>query len=174
MKNFMVISLVFLAYQGVYANGKGEGMHRTVEYVDMERFSGDWYVIALIPTALEKGISHGIENYSLDSKGNIRVRYTFTKGGKTKTMKQKGWITDRESNAEWRVRPLWPLKLPYYVIELDDEYSYTAVTTTGFKYLWIMARTPSLEEDQLNGIIDRMVERGFKEEDIIFMEQKDE
>jgi apolipoprotein D and lipocalin family protein len=172
MKRSLLTALVVLTSSALFAGGKADGSHKTVAYVDMEKFSGDWYVIALIPTSFEKGASNGIENYSLDNEGNIRIRYSFTRGGKNKTMYQKGWIYNGESNAEWRVMPLWPLKLPYYVIELDDAYSYTAVTTTDFKYLWIMARTPVMDAETLKGIISRMVERGFNESDIVYMEQK--
>ncbi|MBB6481433.1 lipocalin family protein [Spirochaeta isovalerica] len=158
------------------ASGNTEPFHKTVDYVDLERFSGDWYVIALIPTAFEKGASHGIENYSIDSEGNIRVRYTFTKGSenpKEKVMYQKGWVYDFETNAEWRVQPLWPLKLPYYVLELAEDYSYTVIGTNNYKYLWIMARSPVMETGVLEGIINRMTERGFDRKDIIEMEQKE-
>ena len=31
------------------------GELNTVDYVDLERFMGDWYVIANIPTFIEKG-----------------------------------------------------------------------------------------------------------------------
>merc|ERR1711879_884214 len=101
----------------VYGKAQSEPFHETVPYVDMDRFSGDWHVIALIPTSFEKGAEDGIENYSFDDEGNIRVEYTFKKGRrelKERVMYQKGWIYDNETNAEWRVRPLWPLKLPYY------------------------------------------------------------
>lgn len=148
---------------------------RTVDYVDLERFQGDWYVIALIPSIIEKNIANGVENYQLTEKGEIRVTYTFRKGspvGKEKVTGQRGWIWNTQTNAEWRVRPLWPLKLPYYILELGEEYDYTVIGTNSFDYLWIMARSPAMDPDQLNEIIDRMVDRGFERDKIIFMEQK--
>jgi apolipoprotein D and lipocalin family protein len=38
----------------------------TVNYVDIERFMGPWYVIASIPTVLEKGAHNAVETYTLD------------------------------------------------------------------------------------------------------------
>lgn len=180
MKKIVILMMILLLTASLYSQETTKSFHKTVQYVDMTRFSGDWYVIALIPTSFEKKIIDGIENYSLDAEGNIKVQYTFRKKGrikkgrrtyKDKVMYQKGWIFNKESNAEWRVQPLWPLKLPYYILELDKEYSYTVIGTNNYKYLWIMSRKPSLDPQLLNAIIDRMVERGFEREKIIMMTQ---
>ncbi|MBN2625646.1 MAG: lipocalin family protein [Spirochaetales bacterium] len=146
----------------------------TVDYVDMERFMGDWYVIGLIPTVFEKDIANGVENYSRRENGEIRVRYSFRKKspqGKEKVMFQRGWIVDSATNAEWEVSPLWPLRLPYYVLELGENYDYTVIGTNNFDYLWIMSRTPSIEESLLEDIIRRMEKRGYDRERILFMDQ---
>jgi apolipoprotein D and lipocalin family protein len=151
-----------------------EPFHKTVDYVDMERFSGDWYVIALIPTYFEKEAFNGIENYQLDDKGIIRVKYTYSKGQKKivdKTMYQKGWIYNEETNAEWRIQPLWPLKLPYYIMELGDNYDYTVIGTNNYKYLWIMSRTPLMDMGILSEIINRMIALGYDSSKIIMMPQ---
>jgi len=177
MKIIIVAILLTGGFMSLVASGQKEPFHKTVEYVDLERFSGDWYVLALIPTVFEKEASKGIENYSIDEQGNIEVRYTFTKegrGSKEKVMYQRGWVYNKQTNAEWRVRPLWPLKLPYYVLELDDDYTYTVIGTNNYKYLWIMARTPQIEEKILEGIIQRMVERGFNRDEFVFMSQQEE
>ena len=49
------------------------GELKTVDYVDLERFMGDWYVIANIPTFIEKGAVNAVESYELDSKGRINT-----------------------------------------------------------------------------------------------------
>jgi len=162
----MLISSIF-----VYGKGSEEPFHKSVPYVDMDKFSGDWYVIALIPTIFEKDASNGIENYSLDDKGHIRVKYTYNKGGKDKVMYQKGWIYNTQTNAEWRVRPLWPLKLPYFILELDDNYSYTVIGTNNYDYLWIMARTPQIDHELLDDIINKAVDRGYDRDKIVLMNQ---
>ena len=36
------------------------GELKTVDYVDLERFMGDWYVIANIPTFIEKGAVNAV------------------------------------------------------------------------------------------------------------------
>ena len=50
---------------------------KTVPYVDIERFMGDWYVIANIPTFIEKRSTNAIESYYLNKKGEIETTFTF-------------------------------------------------------------------------------------------------
>ncbi|MBN2616840.1 MAG: lipocalin family protein [Spirochaetales bacterium] len=171
MKKLVMVMLLFIYVGFVYGKNNSEPFHEVVDFVDMEKFSGDWYVISLIPTVFEKDASNGIENYSIGDDGVITVKYTFIKNGKNKVMYQKGWIYNTNSNSEWRVRPLWPLKLPYYILELANDYSYTVIGTNNYDYLWIMSRQPKMDKDELNSIIERMVLRGFDREKILFMKQ---
>ncbi|MDC0586946.1 lipocalin family protein [Gammaproteobacteria bacterium] len=70
---------------------------RTIEYLDIEEFMGDWYVIAVIPTFLEKDIFNAIENYTMNSDGTISTEFSFNKydfnGEKKNTIrKDSSWI----------------------------------------------------------------------------------
>lgn len=173
-KHFLFPLLLLSVYGQVAAGGQSEAFHETVDYVDLNRFAGDWYVIAVIPTPFEKDAVNGIENYSIHEDGTIRVRYTFRKGspeGEEKVMYQKGWVYNTETNADWRVRPIWPLKLPYYILELDEDYNYTVIGTNNYKYLWIMAREPVMDETFYNELVRRMAERGYDTDKIERMEQ---
>jgi apolipoprotein D and lipocalin family protein len=92
--------------------GSGPDM-KTVDYVDLERFMGDWYVIANIPTFLEKGAHNAVERYEMNDDGTIATTFTFRDGsfdGKEKEYNPKGFIRDTESNALWGMRFIWPIK----------------------------------------------------------------
>ena len=174
MKKISLIAAAVIFVFSCASSGEQDPV-RTALYVDLERFMGDWYVVALLPTPFEKNIANGVENYRLNDKGEILVTYTYRKGspeGKEKVMRQKGWIVDDVSNAEWRVRPLWPLKLPYYVLEVGGDYDYTVIGTDSLDYLWIMSREPAMDGAELEEIIARMGERGYDREKIQFMEQE--
>ena len=54
---------------------------KTVDYVDIDRFMGAWYVIANIPTFLEKEAYKAVETYSLNDDGTIATKFTFRKSG---------------------------------------------------------------------------------------------
>ena len=136
----------------------------TVEYVDLERFMGDWYVIANIPTFIEKGAVNAIESYKLDSRGRVKTTFTFKKhspDGPQKTYNPTGFIYDKKTNAEWRMQFLWPFKSPFLIIDLDEEYSYTVIGIPSRKYVWIMARDHKMPDGLYNNIISKLKNVGY-------------
>jgi apolipoprotein D and lipocalin family protein len=174
-KTTIALLALMAASTPAIAEGGRQPFQRVVDRMDLQRFLGSWYVIGVLPTPFEKGAANGIETYSLDEKGNIRVEYVFYKGGpqgKKTVMHQKGWVVDKERNTEWKVQPLWPLKLPYLIIDLAADYRYTVVGTNNYKYVWIMSRTPTISDSDYAGILSRLVERGYKTADIQRMRQE--
>ncbi|MBT8082884.1 MAG: lipocalin family protein [Gammaproteobacteria bacterium] len=136
----------------------------TVDYVDLERFMGPWYVIANIPTALEKNAYNAVETYSLNDDGTIATNFTFRKGsfdGKRKDYNPKGFILDAESNALWGMRFVWPIKADYRIVWLDEDYSTTVIARQARDYVWIMARTPTIADEDYDRIIDFVAEIGY-------------
>ena len=98
---------------------------QTVDKVDIERFMGDWYVIANIPTFLEKGAHNAVETYQLDDDGSIATTFKFRKDafdGKLKEYNPRGFIVDTDTNALWGMRFIWPFKGDYRIVYLDDDY----------------------------------------------------
>jgi len=137
---------------------------KTVDFVDIERFMGDWYVIANIPTFIEKGAVNAVESYELDSKGRINTTFTFRKGSSTgpeKKYNPTGFIHNTNTNAEWRMQFLWPFKAPFLIIDLDDDYSYTVIGIPSRKYVWIMARDHVLDQKIYNAIISKLEKVGY-------------
>ena len=129
----------------------------TVEYVDLNRFMGDWYVIANIPTFIEKGAHNAVESYRLDSDGSIATTFTFRNGGfdgELKTYRPRGFVVDEESNAVWGMQFVWPFKGDYRVIYLDDAYETTVIGRQKRDYVWLMSRTPELSGKDYERAVD--------------------
>jgi apolipoprotein D and lipocalin family protein len=146
----------------------------TVDYVELERFMGDWYVIAGLFTPFEKDAYAAVENYRLDEKGRIPTTFTFRKGsfdGPEKTYTSMAFVHDTDTYAEWRIQFFWPLRFGYRIIYLDDNYTATAVATNNRKYLWIMSRTPQMPKTLYDDIINLVTEQGFAVEDIVTVPQ---
>lgn len=123
---------------------------QTVDYVDIDRFMGDWYVIANIPTFLEKGAHNAVETYSRNADGTIATTFTYRKDGfdgKRKEYHPKGFIKDAKSNALWGMRFIWPIKADYRIVYLSDDYSQTVIGRQSRDFVWIMARTPRISDD---------------------------
>lgn len=136
----------------------------TVDYVDLDRFSGDWYVIANIPTFIEKEAYNSLESYRLDEDGTIDTTFTFNKGGfdgPKKEYNPRGFVRDEKSNAVWGMQFIWPFKAEFRVIYLNEDYSQTIIGRTKRDYLWIMARTPAIPDEDYERLLRFAGEQGY-------------
>jgi apolipoprotein D and lipocalin family protein len=128
--------------------GGGEPME-TVPYVDLERFMGDWFVVANIPTFVEKKAYNPLEHYDLNSDGTVATTFTFNEGaldGPLKTHRPKGFVLDKETNARWGMQFIWPIKADFRIVYLDDDYQTTVIGRAKRDYVWIMSRTPEFSD----------------------------
>ena len=128
---------------------------------DTAKFMGTWFVIGVKPTMFERTCSNAVEKYTWrtqdDPKGarghdiDIDFRYNAkeTPDSALKSLPQKGWIQgdDKSNSALWKVSPFWPIKMPYLILECDDECrEYTVIGYPSRDYCWIMARTPHMPD----------------------------
>jgi apolipoprotein D and lipocalin family protein len=137
---------------------------QTVDYVDIERFMGKWYVIANIPTWLEKGAHNAVETYELDADGSIATTFTFREDGFDGEMKEynpRGFITDEQTNALWGMRFIWPFKSDYRIIYLDEDYTQTVIGRQKRDFVWIMARTPQIPDDDYERLVEYIGSLGY-------------
>ena len=145
-----------------------------VDYVDLDKYMGDWYVIAATPTFIDKTAFNGVENYKMNADGTIAITYTFNKGapdGPKKTYTPKGFVTEHPSNAIWGVQFLWPFKADYRIIYLNDDKTQTIVGRKARDYVWIMARKPKLTQSEYNKLVNYALEAGYTREQIKKMPQ---
>jgi len=152
----MKLALAALAVIALSAcAAKGPEM-KTVDYVDLDRFMGSWFVIANIPTFLEKEAYNAVETYSLNPDGTIATTFTFRKGGfdgKEKQYSPKGFITDSTTNALWGMRFIWPIKADYRIVYLDENYQTTIVGRQDRDFVWLMSRSPSISEEEYERLV---------------------
>lgn len=131
--------------------------------VDLERFAGLWYVIESKPTPVEAGAHNATEHYALEEDGEIAITFQFRKDafdGALETLEMRGWPIN-DTGSEWRVQPVWPVRLAYLILELDHEEGYTVVGHPSKRFVWIMARQPELPSATLRGIRERLAEVGY-------------
>jgi apolipoprotein D and lipocalin family protein len=136
----------------------------TVRNVDLGRFMGDWYIIASIPTFIEKEAYAGIESYALQADGTIATTFTFRKGGFDGPLKcytPTGFVVDITTNATWGMRFIWPIKAEYLILDLAPDYSTTIIGRNKRDYLWIMARKPVLADDEYAALVRKAASFGY-------------
>jgi apolipoprotein D and lipocalin family protein len=141
----------------------------TVTTVDLERYAGLWYEIAKIPNRFQKKCARGTTaNYLLREDGRITViNRCVKKDGDIDEAKGIAKIEDTASNAKLKVsfvsfigwRPFWG---DYWVIGLDEDYQWSIVGTPDRKYGWVLARTPTLDENALEEIFAILERNGYK------------
>ncbi|PBQ34136.1 hypothetical protein CNR22_20945 [Sphingobacteriaceae bacterium] len=131
--------------------------------VDLNKFSGKWYVIATIPTGFDKEWDYTTETYTLNKKGKIDIYTTYCKKGeeKEKSVKSKGFPNKETFNISWKVQFVWPFKADYLIEELSPDYTYVVVGHPKKKFLYIMNRSGKMGQIQYNEIVERFKERGY-------------
>ena len=138
---------------------------QAVEKVEIDRFMGDWHVIASIPTPFEDGVHNGVESYRWNEDEQIvEIAFTFRKDsfdGEKKVIGQKGFIQDPVGKSHWLVQPFWPLKFGYIVIDLDPNYQWTTVGVPDKSYVWIMARSHKMNEADYQKALNRLEKLGY-------------
>lgn len=122
--------------------------------VDLERFSGDWYVIAHITTGEDETAHNAVENYALRPDGNIDTTYTYRAGsfeGEYKKLTPVGFPVEDGGHALWGMRfdvPYiglpWPFLFEYRISYLEPDYSAVVIGRSKRDLVWLMARTPEI------------------------------
>jgi len=132
---------------------------KTVAKVDLNKYLGTWYEIATIPQRFQKGCTGVTATYSLRKDGKIDVVnqcYKDSLNGKHKQVHGKAWVTDIVSNAKLKVQFFWPFSGDYWIIELDSNYQYAVVGHPNRNYLWILCRTPQMDQGLYNSLLNRI------------------
>lgn len=148
---------------------------KTVDEVDINRFMGDWYVLAHIPSYVEKNAFNAVESYKLNEDGSIATTFTFNEGsldGPVKTYHPKGFIIPGTNNAIWGMQFIWPIKAQYKIAYLDKDYKITIVARDKLDYVWLMARTKTLPHDQMIKFRDMIEGMGYSLDNYREIEQE--
>jgi apolipoprotein D and lipocalin family protein len=162
----MKLGLLILALSGFgFAGAATETKPlEVVPYVDLGRYIGTWYEIATIPQRFQKDCVGVTATYTLRDEGTIGVLNKCRKktlDGELKEAKAKAWVVDKKTNAKLKVQFFWAFKADYWIIELDADYQYAVVGHPARKYLWILSRTPQMDESLYQSLLQRVANKGY-------------
>ena len=149
---------------------------RVVEEVDLDRYLGTWFEIASYPAWFAKNCTGVTAEYTVREGGGISVVNRCYKGaldGKLKEARGRAKVVDPETNAKLKVSFFGPFWGDYWILELDPEYRWAVVGEPKRKYLWILSRTPTLDQDTLEGLLSRLPEKGYSSERLQWTLQPD-
>lgn len=148
-----------------------------VANVDLDRYAGKWYEIARYPNSFERGCVGVTADYTPQDDGRIDVVNTCfdaTLDGPVSSIRGTARVVDTTSNAKLKVTFFWPFEGDYWIIDLDEEYRYAVVGDPGRTFLWILSRTPQMDEDTYAGLIDSLPAFGYDPGRLISVLQPEE
>jgi apolipoprotein D and lipocalin family protein len=144
---------------------------RAVPGMDLSRYMGTWYEVARLPFRFQdRCVGDVTATYAAQSDGSVGVvnRCRTEDGTVTEArgVARKADAGGPDTKLRVRFAPAWLSFLPfvwgdYWVIDLAPDYSYAAVGEPGRKYLWILSRTPSMEEATLQHVLEKVRENGY-------------
>jgi apolipoprotein D and lipocalin family protein len=135
----------------------------TVPHVDLNRYAGKWYEIARYPNFFQRNCEGDTTaTYRLKSDGTVGVVNSCRdRKGKLKKAEGTARVADKASNAKLKVTFFWPFSGNYWVIDLGTDYEYAVVGEPSRKYLWVLSRTPAMDEDKYRQVMQKIVEAGY-------------
>ncbi len=145
--------------------------------VDLERYAGKWFEIASYPTAFQSGCTGTTAEYGLLDDGRVSVLNTCFLGsldGEKNTIEGSARVADPAEPAKLLVTFGGFFEAPYWVIGLDDQYQWAIVSDPTRSFLWILSRTPTLDDATLDAILSQIVDLGYDTSRLRFTPQATE
>ena len=162
----LVALCVLLATAALGQSREGKASLTTVAHVDLQRYVGRWFEIARYPNRFQKNcVADTMADYSIRKDGKIEVLNSCKQSNQeVKTARGTARVVDKRSNAKLKVTFFWPFFGNYWIIDLDPDYRYAVIGEPDRKYLWILSRTPSLDEQTYSAILGKIRAAGYEPE----------
>ena len=137
---------------------------QTVPSVDLNKYAGKWFEIASFPNRFQRGCHCTTAEYVVTDKGYVTVINSCRKDSVTgpfKSITGKAFAVKGSGNAKLKVQFFWPFHGDYWIIDLASDYSYAVVGNPSRKYLWILARVPTMDSALYQEIVERIAKKGY-------------
>lgn len=174
MRNFLKTTTILLL---VWALGACTTMPDGVEPVsdfDAGHYLGTWYEIARLDHSFERGLSRVTATYSERKDGGIRV---LNKGwseqdGEWSKAEGRAYFVGEKDSGFLKVSFFGPFYGSYVIFDLDPDYQVSMVAGPDTSYLWLLARTPSVEQETIDDFIAKAQAVGFDTSELIMVSQQ--
>jgi apolipoprotein D and lipocalin family protein len=176
MRSILIASAI-LALAGCANSGTGsipKPPPQTMQ-VDLQRYQGTWYELARLPMFFQRNCVQSEAHYALRDDGRIDV---------TNRCRDKDgeWIEAKgvaEPQVEGKTDKLWvrfdnwaskilPIRGDYWVIYRDEDYRVALVGHPEHKYLWLLSRTPEVDQQTRDKLLSVAREQGYVTSDLIW------
>lgn len=136
-----------------------------------DRYLGTWYEIARMDNRFERDLQQVTATYSLRDDGGIEVvnRGVNDKTGKSDEAIGKAFAVGEPDVAHLKVSFFGPFYGSYVVFHLDPEYRFAFVTGNDRDFLWLLSRTPSVEESVKTLFVEKATALGFNLDNVVWV-----
>ncbi len=141
----------------------------TVPSVDLTKYLGTWHEIASIPQSFQKQcIGNTRAEYAVAEDDLISVVNSCdTQSGERSIASGRAKVADSASNSKLKVTFVyflgWQFRFggDYWILALDENYSYAVVGSPDREYAWILSRTPMMSSSQLSEMNKILLAQGY-------------
>jgi apolipoprotein D and lipocalin family protein len=168
MREVIVLAGLIGAAAGLMMAGSQQPLE-TVRHVDLSRYVGRWFEIARYSNRFERKCDRDVTaEYSLKENGQIRVvNACVTHTGKVERSEGTAKIVDTSTNSKLKVTFFWPFYGKYWIIGLGDEYEYAVVGEPSRQYLWILSRTPVMQDAVYQNILHQLTASRYEPQKLV-------
>lgn len=162
-KNLTLLLVILISLTS--CNAQPSMIDKTVvSELDIEKYLGKWYEIARYDHRFERGLVGTSATYSYREDGKIKVvnaGYKDSLDGKRSEAVGKAKIPNPDIPSKLKVSFFWFFYGDYFVLELDKDYQWAVIGSSSDKYLWILSRTPQMDDDLYNQLLEGLTQRGY-------------
>lgn len=146
-----------------------------VDNFDVDKYLGQWYEIARFDHSFERGMQGVTATYSYREDGKIKVvnnGYKDSLNGVFSEAIGKAKIPNVNEPSKLKVSFFWIFYGDYFVLDIDKDYQWALVGSKSDKYLWILSRTPQIDDSLYSLLLDKLKTRGYDVNKLIKVVQK--
>lgn len=164
--------LAILAYCLAACVGVPENI-QPVSHFEIKPYLGKWYEIARLDNRFERGLSQVTAEYALREDGGVQVinRGFSAADNEWEPVEGKAYFVNGPQQGHLKVSFFGPFYASYVVFELGEEYDYAFVTGYNKSYLWLLARTPTVDQTLIDQFVTKAKALGFATEKLVFVDQ---
>ena len=142
---------------------------KAVDAIDVQKYAGRWYEVARLPMYFQRNCASDVKaKYSLNSDKTIKVRnQCMNKEGKLDVSEGVAY-PQNDGNSQLKVSFLpkglrWvPFsKGDYWVLRVDEDYQVALVGGPSHRYLWLLSRTPDVDEAVIEDYLNTAKAQGY-------------
>jgi apolipoprotein D and lipocalin family protein len=146
-----------------------------VNEFELDKYLGKWYEIARLDHSFERGMEQVTAEYSLREDGGVAVtnRGFLQAKNEWREAEGKAFFVKGSDTGYLKVSFFGPFYGSYIVFDLDKEnYQYAFVSGPDTSYLWLLSRTPTVDQELLARFVEKAKQLGFATENLIYVRQE--